>query len=63
MLLGPAEMEGEYAGEDLRKEVCLKILKNSERATYMNSFFVKLLETMDERPPPRPLTDDLVQKC
>ena len=33
VLLGPAEMEGEYAGEELRKEVSLKISKISERAT------------------------------
>jgi hypothetical protein len=32
VLLGPAEMEGEYAGEELRKEVRLKILKNSRES-------------------------------
>ena len=42
VLLGPAETVGKHAGEELRKEVSLKILKNSERATYMNSFFVWL---------------------
>lgn len=30
ILLGPAEMEGEYAGEELRKEVSLKTLKHRE---------------------------------
>lgn len=30
VLLGPAEMEGEYAGEELRKEVRLKILEEPQ---------------------------------
>lgn len=30
VLLGPEEMEGEYAGEDLRKEVCLFLLPGSK---------------------------------
>jgi protein phosphatase 1 regulatory subunit 37 len=25
-LLGPEEMDGEYAGEDLRKEVCVSLM-------------------------------------
>jgi protein phosphatase 1 regulatory subunit 37 len=54
VLLGPEEMDGDYAGEDLRREVCvfLSFLQN------MTLIFAKLLEAMVERPPPRPLTDE-----
>lgn len=55
VLLGPAEMEGDYAGEELRREVrAIKIVI----LCLNNSHFFQLLEAMVERPPPRPLTDD-----
>ncbi|KAI6040774.1 hypothetical protein EDC04DRAFT_2566656 [Pisolithus marmoratus] len=44
VLLGPEEMEGEYAGEELRRE-----------ASYLSH---TLLEAMVERPPPRSIVDD-----
>ena len=28
VLLGPEEMEGEYAGEELRKEVCVSVIED-----------------------------------
>lgn len=54
VLLGPEEMEGEYAGEELRKEV--GILSS---AIFFPSLIVpfKLLEAMVERPPPRSVED------
>lgn len=59
VLLGPEEMEGEYPGEDLRKEVYIypspiTILPNVTSPC-------QLLEAQLERPPPRPITDDFLE--
>ena len=62
VLLGPAEMEGEYAGEELRKEVGVFLtIPKPQIILILTIFFFllsKLLEAMVERPPPRPLTDE-----
>ena len=50
-LLTPEHLEGDYAGEQLRKEVRLSILVLLQQTN-------RLLEAMVERPPPRPLVDE-----
>jgi len=56
VLLGPNEMEGEYAGEDLRIEVGTLI--KAVRVRVQTKLLLQLLEAMVERPPPRPLVDE-----
>ena len=66
VLLGPEEMEGEYAGEDLRREVRLlspnRHLHPAHPAqtpqTHHSTLYPQLLEAMVERPPPRGIIDD-----
>lgn len=56
VLLGPNEMEGEYAGEDLRIEV--SALTKAVHVRFKTQLLLQLLEAMVERPPPRPLIDE-----
>lgn len=61
-LLGPEEMEGEYAGEELRIEVCRIIhlpvwpiiITGNDQLTCP----IQLLEAMVDRPPPRSIVDE-----
>lgn len=64
-LLGPEEMEGEYAGEELRIEVCYWSLFLSSVARHYYRQWptdmtctIQLLEAMVDRPPPRSIIDE-----
>ena len=58
VLLGPEEMEGEYAGEELRREVRLGPCPCLYPSQSHHPLIAQLLEAMVERPPPRGIIDE-----
>ena len=54
-LLGPEEMEGDFAGDELLIEVCHFL---SSTCNFSEHTSVQLLEAEVERPPPRVVLDD-----
>ena len=47
VLLGPEEMDGDYAGEDLRREVCISFFTQEEKMFDTFSLFKKKTKLLE----------------